>query len=157
MINTHNNFLFRLIMILITAGLIAFAFIHSLMPAEESGAESGFVRAFLQNIISILGINFELTDHIVRKLAHFTEYTAIGIMLMNTAYSFNKARPYVFCPHILFAGLFTAVIDEAIQLNVPGRAGMITDALLDFSGVLAGIIVMLAILTIYKVIRKKRR
>lgn len=153
----HNNYLFRFIMILITAGFIAFAFIHSSMPADVSGAESAETMGFLQNIINFFGINFELTDHIVRKLAHFTEYTAIGIMLMNTAYSFNKDKPYIFCPHILFVGLFTAVIDEAIQLNVPGRAGMITDVLLDFTGVITGIIIMFVILTIYISIRKKRR
>lgn len=153
----QNNYLFRFIMILITAGLIAFAFIHSSMNADESGEESAVTMGFLQQIIDALGIKFELTDHIVRKLAHFAEYSAIGIMLMNTAYAFNKSRPYVFYPHILFAGLFTAVIDEAIQLNVPGRAGMITDVLLDFSGVVTGTVVMLILLTIYKAVRKKRR
>ncbi|MCH5298085.1 MAG: VanZ family protein [Ruminococcus sp.] len=152
-----GNYLFRIIMILITAGLIAFAFIHSSMTADDSGAESAATMGVLQSILNSLGIDFELTDHIVRKIAHFTEYTAIGIMLMNTAYSFNKSRPYLFFPHILFAGLFTAVIDEAIQLNVPGRAGLITDVLLDFLGVITGIIVMFVILIIYKVIRKKRR
>lgn len=153
----RKNYLFRFIMILITAGLIAFAFIHSSMNADESGAESAVTMVFLQNILDALGIKIELTDHIVRKLAHFTEYSAIGIMLMNTAYAFNKSRPYIYYPHILFAGLFTAVIDEAIQLNVPGRAGMITDALLDFSGVVTGTVVMLIILTIYKAVRRKRR
>lgn len=153
----RKNYLFRLIMILLTAGLIAFAFIHSSMNADESGEESAATMVFLQNILDALGIKIELTDHIVRKLAHFTEYTAIGIMLMNTAYAFNKSRPYIYYPHILFAGLFTAVIDEAIQLNVPGRAGMITDALLDFSGVVTGTVVMLIILTIYKAVRRKRR
>lgn len=153
----RNNYLFRFIMILLTAGLIAFAFIHSSMTADESGAESAVTMGFLQNILDALGVNFELTDHIVRKLAHFAEYTAIGIMLMNTAYAFNKSRPYVFYPHILFAGLFTAVIDEAIQLNVPGRYGMITDALLDFSGIVTGSVLMLIILTIYKTVHRKRR
>lgn len=153
----RKNYLFRLIMILLTAGLIAFAFIHSSMNADESGAESAVTMGFLQNILDALDIRIELTDHIVRKLAHFTEYTAIGIMLMNTAYAFNKSRPYIYYPHILFAGLFTAVIDEAIQLNVPGRAGMITDVLLDFSGVVTGTVVMLIILTIYKAVRRKRR
>lgn len=153
----RKNYLFRLIMILLTAGLIAFAFMHSSMNADESGAESAVTMGFLQNILNALGINIELTDHIVRKLAHFAEYSAIGIMLMSTAYAFNKSRPYVFYTHILFAGLFTAVIDEAIQLNVPGRAGMITDVLLDFSGVVTGTVVMLILLTIYKAVRKKGR
>lgn len=152
-----SSFIFRIVMILITSSLIAFAFIHSSMPSDVSGAESKATMGLFQNILNCLGINIELTDHIVRKLAHFTEYSAIGIMLMNTAYSFDKAKPYKFFPHILFAGLFTSVIDETIQLNVPGRAGMITNVLLDFSGVIIGIIMMFAILTIYKAIHKKRR
>lgn len=153
--NPHN-LRFRLIMILLTAALIAFAFFHSSMPATVSAEESGSVLLFLQNLLNSIGLSAELTDHIVRKLAHFTEYAAIGAMLMNTAYSFNKSRPHKFYPHILFAGLMTAVIDEAIQLNVAGRSGQITDVLLDFSGILAGSIIMLLILTIYKKIRKIR-
>lgn len=155
--NNKHNYIFRFVMILMTSSLIAFAFIHSSMPSDVSGAESEATMGFFQCILNYLGVGIELTDHIIRKLAHFAEYTSIGIMLMNTAYSFNKAKPYKFFPHILFGGLFAAVIDEAIQLNVPGRAGMITDVLLDFSGVLTGITVMFVILTIYKAIRKKRR
>lgn len=152
-----RNYIFRIFMILITSALIAFAFVHSSMPSDVSGAESEATMEFFQSILNFFGISIELTDHIVRKLAHFTEYTAMGIMMMNTVYSFNKEKAYIFFPHILFCGLFTSVIDETIQLNVPGRAGMITDVLLDFSGVVTGIIIMFAILTIYKAIRKKRR
>lgn len=144
----------RVILLLITAGLVAFAFIHSSMPSDVSEGESESVMLFLQNILNFLGFGAELTDHIVRKAAHFTEYTAIGTMLMSCAYSFDRIKPYRFYPHILFAGLFTAVIDEAIQLNVPGRSGQITDVLLDFSGVIAGTLIMLTIFTVY---RKKRK
>lgn len=150
MAKPKHRYTFRIIMMLITAGLIAFAFIHSSMPADVSAEESEDVLSFLLNIFNSLGINAELTDHIIRKAAHFTEYTAIGLMMMNTAYAFNKRRPYKYYPHILFAGLFTAVIDEAIQLNVVGRSGQITDVLLDFTGILAGSVVMLIILTIHK-------
>ena len=78
-----SSFIFRIVMILITSSLIAFAFIHSSMPSDVSGAESEATMGLFQNILNCLGINIELTDHIVRKLAHFTEYSAIGIMLMN--------------------------------------------------------------------------
>ncbi len=150
----HHRYLFRVIMLLLTAALIAFAFIHSSMPADISEGESEGVLMFLQNIFKAIGISAELTDHIVRKAAHFIEYTAIGIMLMNTAYSFNRSRPHVYYPHMFFAGLFVAVVDEAIQLNVAGRSGQITDVLLDFSGIIAGTLVMLIILTIHKKIHK---
>ena len=50
----------------------------------------------------------------------------------------------------MFCGLATAVCDETIQLNVEGRAGMITDVLLDFSGAIFGTLIMLFIFLIYK-------
>lgn len=141
-------------MILITAGLIAFAFIHSSMPADASAEESEAVMGFLQNILNALGFSANLTDYIVRKSAHFCEYTAIGMFLMNTAYAFNRIRPYKFYIQVLFVGLMTAVIDEAIQLNVAGRSGQITDVLLDFSGIVFGSVIMLIIQAVYKKIRK---
>lgn len=57
----------------------------------------------------------------------------------------------------MLAGLSTAVIDETIQLFVDGRAGMIKDVLLDFSGVVTGFAVMLAFYLIYIRIRKRKQ
>ncbi len=57
----------------------------------------------------------------------------------------------------MLAGLSTAVIDETIQLFVEGRAGMIKDVLLDFSGVVTGFAVMLAFYLIYIRIRKRKQ
>ncbi len=48
----------------------------------------------------------------------------------------------------LFWGLLTPVADESLQLLVEGRSGQLTDVLLDFSGVLAGMGVCLLILWI---------
>lgn len=145
---------FKIIMFVLTACLIAFAFIHSSMPADVSGEESENVMFFLQNILKFLGFSTELTDHIVRKAAHFIEYAAIGSLLMCCAYSFNRFKPYKYYVHMLFAGLATAVCDETIQLNVVGRSGQVVDVLLDFSGVIFGTLIMLVAFTIYKRIRK---
>ena len=145
---------FKIIMFVLTFCLIAFAFIHSSMPADISGEESESVMLFLQGIFDFFGFSAELTDHIVRKAAHFTEYTAIGSMLMCCAYSFNRFRPYKYYVYMLFAGLATAVCDETIQLNVVGRSGQIVDVLIDFSGVITGTLIMLLAFTIYKRIRK---
>lgn len=140
----------RAILFIITAGLMAFAFIHSSMPADISAEESGSVLSFLQGICDFLGFKPEITDHIVRKSAHFCEYAAIGAMLMSCAFSFNKLKPYKYYINVMFFGLATAVCDETIQLNVEGRAGMISDVLLDFSGVMLGSLVMLVAFLIYK-------
>lgn len=151
---SQTSLRFRIIIFLFTAAMIAFAFIHSSMPADLSGEESESVMDILQSILNFLGFSAELTDHIVRKAAHFAEYTAIGMLLMSCAYSFCRTKPYRYCSQIFFVGLATAVCDETIQLNVPGRSGQITDVLLDFSGVLTGAVFMLIIYTLYRKIRK---
>lgn len=145
---------FRVIVFILTAGMIAFAFIHSSMPADLSSEESEGVMVILQNILDFFGFSTELTDHIVRKAAHFAEYTAIGMLLVSCAYSFSRTKPYRYYSQILFAGLATAVIDETIQLNVAGRSGQITDVLLDFSGVITGAVFMLLFYMIYRKIKK---
>lgn len=145
---------FRVIVFILTAGMIAFAFIHSSMPADLSSEESEGVMVILQNILDFFGFSTELTDHIVRKAAHFAEYTAIGMLLVSCAYSFSRTKPYRYYSQILLAGLATAVIDETIQLNVAGRSGQITDVLLDFSGVITGAVFMLLFYMIYRKIKK---
>ena len=148
---------FTIIIFALTAAVIAFAFIHSSMPAEVSQGESGGVLDFLVRILKAIGLSAELTDHIVRKAAHFTEFTAMGMLFTSCAYCFDRFRPYRFTSQIMLAGLSTAVIDETIQLFVEGRAGMIKDVLLDFSGVVTGFAVMLAFYLIYIRIRKRKQ
>lgn len=145
----RSSLLFRIIIFTLTVFMIGFAFFHSSMPASISSQESGIVTEYLQRIFEFLKLDTHMNEHLVRKLAHFAEYTTIGVLLMSCAYSFNKSRPYVYSFQILFTGLATAVVDEAIQLNVEGRAGLITDVLLDFTGVLCGALCMLIIYTIY--------
>ena len=151
---SQTSMRFRIIVFMLTAGMVTFAFVHSSMPADLSGEESESVMDFLQYILNFFGFNAELTDHIVRKAAHFTEYTAIGMLLVCCAYSFSRTKPYRYYSQILFAGLATAVCDETIQLNVPGRSGQITDVLLDFSGVITGAVIMLIFYSVYRKIRK---
>lgn len=150
----RSSLLFRIIIFTLTVFMIGFAFFHSSMPASVSSEESGMVTDFLQKIFNFFDLGTHLNEHQIRKSAHFAEYTAIGMLLMSCAYSLNKKRPYVYSFQILFTGLATAVCDETIQLNVEGRAGLVTDVLLDFSGVLCGALCMLIIYTIY--IRMKK-
>lgn len=145
---------FRVIVFILTFFVIAFAFIHSSMPSEVSADESEGVMGIMQYILNLFGFKGQLNDYFVRKLAHFTEYTALGMLLISCAYSFDRKKPYRYYSQVLFSGLATSVCDETIQLNVPGRAGMITDVLLDFSGVLTGALIMLLIYYIYVRIRK---
>lgn len=145
---------FRVIVFIFTAAMIAFAFIHSSMPAELSEEESKNVLNILQYITKMFGLSTELTDHIVRKAAHFLEYSIIGMLLTCCAYSFSRTKPYRYYSQIMFTGLAVAVTDEAIQLNVAGRSGQVTDVILDFSGVIAGAFITVLFFMIYRKIRK---
>lgn len=146
----------KIIFILLSAAMIIFAFVHSLMPAEASSNESESVMLFFQNILNSLGFGAELTDNIIRKAAHFCEYTAIGGLLMTSAFTFNKLKPYKYYINILFGGLLTAVCDEAIQLTSLGRSAQVTDVILDFSGIIFGSLIMLLTFTVYKLSAKKK-
>lgn len=146
---------FRVIIFSLTAAAIAFAIIHSLMPSDVSSAESGGLLDILNYILRSLGIGLEISEHLLRKLAHFSEYAVIGALLLSCAYSFDRIRPHRFAVYVLFSGLMIAVADETVQLNVEGRAGMITDVWIDFSGVIIGAAVMWTAFAIYRKIRRR--
>ena len=95
-----------------------------------------------------------LSDHIIRKIAHFTEYTVLGALLCSCAYSFARIKPIKFVPYTVSIGLFTCFVDETIQLGIEGRSGQVSDMWIDFFGVLLGTAVMLVAFWIYRKIRK---
>lgn len=139
-----------IILIILTLCVVAFIFMHSLTPATLSAEESGAVTDWLSKLLP-----FQLTDHIVRKLAHFTEYSVLGFVTSFTVYSFfKKPTGGIFIK--LFFTIFTAVIDETIQLNISGRSGQVTDVLLDFSGSVTGIIISTLLILIYLLYKKRK-
>ncbi len=110
-----------------------FIFARSAMNAEESDAESGAVLELLLRFFPFL------TMHLVRKLAHITEYGILGVLLCLDWKWIGKGN--VLLP--AGVGLLAAAADEYLQTFIPGRSGEIRDVLLDFSGVAAGIAVLL--------------
>ena len=104
---------------------IAAIFLHSLMPADLSEAESGGLLAWLSRLFP------GLTHHLLRKFAHFTEFAVLGLLLSQCF------RVRIFRP--LLAGLLCALCDETIQLFVPGRSSEIRDLWIDFAGAALGI------------------
>ncbi|MBR5515267.1 MAG: VanZ family protein [Clostridia bacterium] len=88
-------------------------------------------------------------QHFIRKTAHFTVYTLLGILVSLAMAQHTKS---FLLPSYLIGTLY-AVSDEIHQLYVPGRSGQISDVLLDSAGVLLG---CLLIFILYKLIKKKR-
>ena len=152
----QTGVVFRIIVFSLTALMIGFVFFRSSMTAEASTVESNGTIGFLTNIFKSFGLSVEISDHLIRKTAHFAEFFVIGGLLMSCAYSFDRFNPYKYSFVVLFVGLFTAVIDEFIQLFFEGRSAEITDVLIDFSGVVTGALFMLLFYFIYIKIRYKK-
>lgn len=116
-----------------------FILANSLFPASQSSALSGGVVEQVNSILHQIGISGEITDHMVRKSAHFIEFALLGVLLFLAirSYSPHPGR-HLFIG--LFLGLLIPVADEFIQSFVEGRGSQVSDVVLDFSGVLAGTI-----------------
>ena len=96
-------------------------------------------------------------DHPVRKTAHFTEYMILGLFVLGTLYPKQETKNK---KSIISSGfialLITAIYagtDEFHQTFVPGRAGRLSDVLIDSSGALLGIFVV----TLISLIRFKNK
>lgn len=143
--------LFRVLFTAALAATVYFIFSNSLEIARESSARSQQVMELLNSLLGRVGLG-PLSEYFVRKLAHFCEFSLLGFwfMLCLRVYTRHFVR-HVSWP--LFFGLLTAVIDETIQLYVPGRSSSVKDVLLDFSGVLTGLFIALLILLFFRLCR----
>ncbi len=148
----------RVIFTLALIGCIAFIFSNSMKIASVSTVSSGRVLTLLQAALRRLGhpaLAQRLTDHIVRKLAHFCEYMLEGFLLMLCMRVYT--RQYIW--HIsvpMLGGVLTALTDETIQIFSPGRSSQVTDVWLDSAGVLAGILTALVLMALCRLLFNHR-
>jgi len=119
---------------------LAFIFGHSLMPADVSGAESGGLLEFLRPFLRLFLPEERITDHFLRKAAHFSEFALLGFekaLFSDLNNLHEKIHKYSTC---LAMGLFAAFIDETIQLFIEGRSGEVRDMWIDLMGFIAGML-----------------
>lgn len=128
---------------------ILFIYSNSLKTADLSSVDSGHVLEYLRNLFISAGIESRwLTEHIIRKAGHFSEYTLLGIILYQCVKSYKITMEKRLFIHGM-AGFLIPFIDETIQLFVPGRSGQISDVWLDCSGVAAGTAIAALLFFIY--------
>lgn len=125
------------IIIIITLVII---FGHSILSREQSSQESNFVLKIFEWIFG----EGCVSEHFVRKLAHFSEFGLLGFELMFYFESYPMAVAH---------GLFSALVDESIQIFT-GRGPSVVDVWIDFSGALCGALLTMFILSLVK--KKKK-
>ena len=129
--------LFRIIFTAATVCTIAFIFYNSAQVAEVSSGYSGKFTSLINEFLALTPFDIVLSEHIVRKLAHFAEFAVLGFLLTCCLRVYTK-RLIAFCSWPLLFGLFIAVCDEFLQKFVPGRSSSIKDIFIDFAGVCGG-------------------
>lgn len=84
----------------------------------------------------------EKIEHPIRKCAHAMEYALLGFLLVG-AICDNKdeRRSWNRLGLCMLIGALYACSDELHQTMVPGRAGQLTDVLIDSVGVIVGVMI----------------
>ena len=115
---------------------LVFIWGNSLLPGEVSGAFSDWVKAILAKLFSG-DADDSSGGGLLRKVAHFTEFAALGLCLawLHGMLQKGKLRPFLW-------GVLAASVDETIQRFVPDRGPSVKDVCIDSAGVLAGIILL---------------
>jgi len=129
----------RLCVVLLVLNVL-FIWGNSLMPAEMSAAFSGWVKHVLAKLLFFISEGTGSGQGLLRKMAHFTEFTCLGVLL---AWLYAMLGKPVFVA--ILSGISVAALDEWIQCFVPGRGPSLFDVALDTSGVVAGVGILLLI------------
>lgn len=148
--------LYRFILIIMLIGTMTLIFGFS---GQDGTQSKGISTKISEGILNLSSKYKELeskeqkkvlqkTNAVVRKIAHFSIYTLLGILLMGLMVKTklqNKWRIAI----TLFIGLIYAISDEFHQIFSPGRAAKVTDVYIDMLGVILGALLVLLATKIY--------
>ena len=125
----------RICVILLILNL-CFIWGNSLLPAEASQTLSDSLLEFLPDFSE--GVSASPRESgVIRKIAHFTEFTALGLLLAWLSVLLQRK-----CRYLLPLGVAAACADECIQFFVPGRSPGILDVAIDAWGLLTGMLLL---------------
>lgn len=158
--NTILPVLFRIAAVLWMAMIFFFS---SQSASESSQTSSPFVRMFLSLFHAEYESlspeeQFELGENVsfmVRKTAHFSIYTILGVLLY-AAVSTTQPGPKLKAPLSFLIGALYAVSDEIHQSFVPGRSCELRDMTIDSVGVLLGVLICAGIASLIRMRKEKR-
>ncbi len=143
--------------------LLIITFVIIFQFSSQSGVESATVsKGLLFNIIKFFFRNREIEESkiiiyeaILRKIAHFSIYTMVGIWSMASMETYfieenNNKKRFIIS---LTIGFLYACSDEIHQSFLIGRMGSFIDVILDTIGVANGILLVMLIVKSYEVIK----
>jgi VanZ family protein len=112
---------------------LCFIWGNSLLPATISGAISDCVSQLLSRVFGA-ALSTDTGHGVVRKLAHATEFAALGAELTAFWTVLRHEDP----SRVALGGVGAALMDETIQLFVEGRGSQVRDVWIDLGGFALG-------------------
>lgn len=119
--------------------MVIFAF--SMQSGTESSELSGGIVDWLIELVfnGEFAYAVEL-GFLTRKVAHFTEYLVLGVLVTHTVKQTNCfEQVFVIVVVSVLVCVCVAACDETIQLFSEGRSGQVVDVVLDSCGALCGV------------------
>ena len=134
--------LLRILVMVMFFASVLFIWHNSMESAEVSAGRSGRVTEAVNGVLESMGRE-AVTEHFVRKMAHFSEYGLEGVLtvLLFVVYCLKPKKNMILS---FLTGLFTAVVDESIQFFSAGRAPGVLDVCIDMAGFICGMLFMVA-------------
>lgn len=146
-------------------GLYSIIFRFSAQDAEESGSLSQYVSERFVGILNslsgrpwdeaMLAGMAEYFEHPIRKLAHFSEYACMGVLVYTLWSQWMKRGRKLYLLTVAWVFL-SAASDEFHQYFVPGRYASFADVLLDTSGGAFGMLFCICVAALYRKIQKRK-
>ena len=140
--------------ILLIAAVLILCFIwgNSMLPGSQSYNVSMGFRNFLA--VKLQGVDWIHVpkNAVMRKLAHITEFTLLGIVLTGII----KGMMKISCGWVLFAGMSAALADETIQLFSGSRSSSVRDVWIDMGGFVTGVAIVMLIMLLWRAIKRRQ-
>ena len=162
--NDTGTIFLRVILTALCLGLYAFIFANSAMTGGESASQSSSVVALVQRVFKAIapnsfvataqGKDYEKLHAIIRTLAHFAEFGALGALLVWCFASYTDRAVWFLVPFALI--LFSPIVDECIQLFTSARVADIKDLIVDTLGGCAGALFAGITLVIGVAVKRKK-
>lgn len=132
--------------------IMAMIFGFSAQPGEKSMSTSGVIVKFVlkiimpdfaQKTVAQQANILHWTQFIVRKFAHFSEFAMLGFFLSLHLYLWKLPRYPLFAG---ISGVLYAAFDEIHQFFNGTRTPQIRDVLIDSTGVICGILLLMLLI-----------
>ena len=161
---TNKKYIYRSIFLILSITVATIIFIFSSQDGEQSNTTS---RGFMKQVVNILPFTkyldeiekariIEDSQTVIRKIAHFSIYTVLGINVMGffKTFEWNTKKQVIFT---LSLCIIYAISDEIHQFFSDGRAPLIKDVFIDGFGSLFGTIIVLGMINLTKKYKKVRK